>query len=249
MCQGWSTVLGGLFSRLLQASGFRCECSTPCQETLGEHHQGSQSPCGAQGVGAVGVYLMEACGEPSVSLCSSPPLPLWRELSTAQMLSRAGPGLSKTVCHPHKFLSLEGFLLSLLNSVFVFLCNTSVKGWVYGGKGWELKLFLRYWRSDLEKESFQFYKETKPLPAGLGDPWSRTDVPVAAAQLGWPEKQHLLPKGRTDGVSWGQDFAAPGCSAGGCEETLPLQLGAACTALSKDPYFEEYLTFILRSHS
>lgn len=128
MCQGWSTVLGGLFSRLLQASGFRCECSTPCQETLGEHHQGSQSPCGAQGVGAVGVHLMEACGEPSVSLCSSPPLPLWRELNTAQMLSRAGPGLSKTVCNPHKFLSLGVFLLSLLNSVYVFLCNTSVKG-------------------------------------------------------------------------------------------------------------------------
>lgn len=32
-------------------------------------------------------------------------------------------------------------------------------------------------------------------------------------------------------------------------ETLPLQLGAACTAASEDPYFEECcLTFILRSH-
>lgn len=57
---------------------------------------------------------------------------------------------------------------------------------------------------------------------------------------------HLLPKGR-DGVGWGKDSAAPGSSAGGLGETLPLQLG---TAPSEDPYFEKNgLTFILRSYS
>lgn len=50
--------------------------------------------------------------------------------------------------------------------------------------------------------------------------------------------QHLLPKGR-EGVGWEQGSVVPGSSAGSLGETLPLQLGGACTAPSEDPYFED----------
>lgn len=172
------------------------------------------APVGLQGGAGCGCPPREGLrGGPRQPLPLSP-MPSWRELSTAQRKHCPGQvlGTAKLFVTPTILLRLFFFLL-FLTQVISFGEIWSVKClWVYEGTGWELESFLTYWRNGLENKRVQFHKETPKgealtnrfcLPLEQKHRWSHS---VAAARLGSPGMQHLLPKV----VGMGRDSASPG---------------------------------------
>lgn len=80
------------------------------------------------------------------------------EHSSKEMLLRGGPGHSKVVCHPHNFLRIFFFPLSLFNSGYILWRNVRrEKAVSVCGDRLGVEAFLMYWRNDLENKRVQFY--------------------------------------------------------------------------------------------